>query len=51
MNKHEAQAIAIELAKIALANIGGNSTVYPSKSSANDVADFIETLTDRLTTN
>lgn len=43
-----AYATAVELAKIICANPA--CTIYPSEMSANDIVDFIDTLTKRLST-
>lgn len=48
MDKIQAQALAVELAKIAVGSPSGSLSVYPNTQSANDIADFIESLTDRL---
>ena len=48
MTRNEAKSIAIELAKAAMSGDTGNLTVYPDNESAKRVADFIDTLTDRL---
>jgi len=48
MEKPTAQSIAIDVAKVALGACSGTPTTYPSAESADDVADFIETLTNRL---
>lgn len=48
MDKFQAQAIAIELAKIAVGSPSGSISVYPNTENANNIADFIETLTNRL---
>lgn len=49
MEKEKALEIAIELAKIAAGSSSSNLSVYPSKDARNSVADFIETLMNRLT--
>lgn len=46
MNKEDAIDIAIEVAKVALS--GARPTYTPEKAAANGIADFIETLADRL---
>lgn len=48
MNKHEAQAVAIELAQAALSS-AGNPGIFVNESSGTAIADFIEVLTARLT--
>lgn len=49
MNKERALEVAIELAKSAIESPSNSVKVYPNKTSAEDVAAFIQTLTDRLT--
>lgn len=48
MTKLEAKMIAIDLAKTAILSPTGNVSVYPCEDTACNVADFIETLTNRL---
>lgn len=46
MEKERAQEIAIEFAKEAIAS--GSASFYFNEKGANDIADFIEKLTERL---
>lgn len=48
MTKEEAKAIAIELAKSVIASPTGNVPICPNSKTASEIADFIQTLTDRL---
>ena len=50
MTRDEAKIAAIELAKAAMSSDAGTVSVYPNSTSANEVADFIDTLIVRLTT-
>ena len=46
--QQNAYTTAVEFAKIICANPA--CTIYPSEASADDIADFIDTLTKRLST-
>ena len=46
MEKEQAQRIAIEFAKVAISSAA--SPFYFNEKGANDIANFIETLTKRL---
>ena len=49
MTEKQARMIAIEFAKAAIESPSGGATFYFNAKSADDIADFIEKLTERLT--
>ena len=49
MNKETAVEYALSLAKAAIENSTERLPFYPNATSANDTADFIEKLVERLT--